>query len=244
MKVPQIRRTKAADEVFKTLHEWIMSKQLKQGDILPSQDELARQFGVSRNTLREAIYKLAVSGLLTPKQGIGTVVNITGPSSYMSALSDHLLLDHGTVKDFLEARFFVEKTVVRLAAARVSEAEIAAMETLLEQQLEAFRENDVEAFVELDSLFHMALARASGNKVFLKFLEAIQELLHKFIAEVSQLPGALESALRFHQEILNALRCRDGKKAENKISQHLHDVAVRIERCTKIDIGLEHIFGH
>ncbi len=112
MEFPGIKRTSAADEVFKILHEWIISRKLRSGDKLPSQDELAKQFAVSRNTLREAINKLTVMGLLTTKQGVGTVVNITTASNYMASLSNHLLLKPATVREFIEARGIVEQATV------------------------------------------------------------------------------------------------------------------------------------
>lgn len=242
MEIPEIKRISAADEVFKTLHGWIMSEKLKDGDKLPSQDDLAKQFGVSRNTLREAIYKLTVMGLLTPKQGVGTVVNIANPSSYLSALSDHLLLNPGSLREFLEARVFVERTIVSLAAVRVREKDLSAMENLLGLQVEAFQSDQVEAFIRYDSEFHMTLAKASDNYVLVKFLQSIQELLQKFISEVSCLPGAVDSAIRFHREILDGLIRRDRAKVEEKINAHLHDVARRIERCMNLDLGIDVIF--
>ena len=72
-KVELIKRMSVAEEVLRILHEWIISGKVNPGDKLPSQDKLAEQFDVSRNTIREAIYKLTVMRLLTTKQGAGTV---------------------------------------------------------------------------------------------------------------------------------------------------------------------------
>jgi GntR family transcriptional repressor for pyruvate dehydrogenase complex len=242
LKAQSIRRTSAADEVFKSLHEWIISGQLKPGDKLPAQEKLAEQFAVSRNTLREAIYKLTVMGFLMTRQGVGTVVNISNPASYMTALSDHLLLDRASVREFLEARFFVEKATVRLAVIRASPEDMTNMEHIIDEQVAAFHREDTEAFSKLDVEFHMALARASGNKVLLKFLETIWELLHKFIAEVSVLPGAIDHAIRFHRDILDLIVQRDMVKAERKIVQHLHDVVQTIERHMGVDLGADSLF--
>lgn len=107
-KVELIKRMSVAEEVFGILHEWIISGKVNPGDKLPSQDKLAEQFDVSRNTIREAIYKLTVMRLLTTKQGAGTVVNVSSPTSYMTSLSDHLLLHPATVREFIEARVIVE----------------------------------------------------------------------------------------------------------------------------------------
>lgn len=242
MEFPGIKRTSAADEVFKTLHEWIISRKLRSGDKLPSQDELAKQFAVSRNTLREAINKLTVMGLLTTKQGVGTVVNITTASNYMASLSNHLLLKPATVREFIEARGIVEQATVRLAGVRASLGDIEKVNRIVDQQEAAFQKGDVDSFVQLDSKFHMELARVSGNNVLFKFLETVQDMLHKFIAEVAHLPGAIESAINYHREIIGFISLRDKEKAKDKMRQHLFDVAKRIEKNMEVDLDVESLF--
>ncbi len=86
MEVPSIKRTSAADEAFKALHDMITSGRLKH------RDRLAEQFGVSRNTIREAINRLTMIGLLSAKQGVGTLINTSSPSGYIASLSGHFLL--------------------------------------------------------------------------------------------------------------------------------------------------------
>ena len=219
-----------------------MSGRLQTGDKLPSQDEQAKQISVSRNTLREAVYKLTVMGLLTAKQGVGTVVNITTASSYMTSLSDHLLLKPATVREFIEARVVIEQATVRLAGVRANTDDIEGLNGIIDQQLAAFDSGDVDNFIQLDSKFHMELARMSGNNVLLKFLETTRELLHKFIAEVSHLPGAIESALTYHRKILEFVSSKESKKAEEKMRDHLYDVTKRIERNMKVDLNTKSLF--
>ena len=69
-----LQRTNLTDEVFNILFERITSMHYKAGDLLPSQDKLAKEMGVSRNTVREAVNRLATVGILTAKQGLGTVI--------------------------------------------------------------------------------------------------------------------------------------------------------------------------
>ena len=82
----------------------------------------------------------------------------------------------------------------------------------------------------------------SGNIVLLKFLETTRELLHKFIAEVSQLPGAIESALNYDRKILEFVSSKDSKKAEEKMRHHLYDVTKRIERNMEVDLNSKSLF--
>jgi GntR family transcriptional repressor for pyruvate dehydrogenase complex len=110
-----IQKSSTADKVFEELHSWIVSGKFKPGDVLPSQDALAKQLGVSRNTLREAIFRLSALGLLQAKQGVGTQVKPSTPSNYIGSLSDHFLLDSVTIGEFMEARLFAERTILKLA---------------------------------------------------------------------------------------------------------------------------------
>jgi GntR family transcriptional regulator, transcriptional repressor for pyruvate dehydrogenase complex len=238
----QIRQSTIAEQVFERLHEWIMSGKLKPGDKLLSQDKLAEQFGVSRNTLREAIYRLTVMGLLTTKQGVGTIVKISGPSNYMTSLSDHILLHPATVREFIEARLVVEQATVRLAVVRMTQENVVKLNDLISQQTDAFKRGDIDTFVELDSEFHRELARASRNAVLLKFLETVRELLQNFIAEVSGLPGAIQSAIKYHNKIVEYMEVQDREKAENEMREHLYDVTKRIEKNMKIDLESKYLF--
>ena len=80
MDIQAIHKMSTSDEVFRVLHDRIMSGELKPGDKLPPQNLLAEQLSVSRNTLREAIHKLTVMGLLAAKPGVGTSVELSSPA--------------------------------------------------------------------------------------------------------------------------------------------------------------------
>ncbi|MHC1724794.1 MAG: FadR/GntR family transcriptional regulator [Syntrophobacteraceae bacterium] len=242
MDVPPIKRTSAADEAFKTLHDMITSGKLKQGDKLPSQDRLAEQFGVSRNTIREAINRLTVIGLLRARQGVGTLINISSTSGYLASFSDQLLLQPSTVREFMEARVIIEVSTVRLAVMRADEEVLAELEEIVRKQKVAIRSGNVEEFIKQDVEFHFCLARASGNKVLLQFLGAVTDLMRRFIKEVSLLPRATRNALSFHREILKFIRARDADAAERKLIEHLADVVKNIEKSTGSELGASFYF--
>ncbi len=243
MKITGIRRMSAAEEAFKALHDMIMSGSIKHGERLPAQDELARQFGISRNTVREAVNKLTVMGLLKSKQGAGTTVNIPSPSAYMASISDHLLLQSGTVRDFLEARLILERATVRLALANADRRMVEALEVNAVEQKEALRKGNVDVFISLDLGFHLILSKASGNTVIQHFLGAVTDFLGPFIKEVALLPRATHNAYAFHKDILKLVRLRNAEDAERKIAEHLADVARNIERNTGKEFGMSFPFG-
>ena len=243
MKVEPIRRSSAASKVFGSLYEMIVSGQFQPGEILPSQDEMAKQLGVSRNTLREAIHKLSAMGLLTAKQGVGTAVESPSPASYLTPLEGHLRLDSMSVREFIEARACLERTIVSLSVARAKRKDIQNLKAILELQKQALQKGDQAECVRQDVAFHMELGRVGGNRVLGKMLQTIWGMLHAFISEVAQLPGALENALRFHRDIVTAVSAKNCDQAEEIMLRHILDVVRRIEKNLKVDLKTHSLFG-
>lgn len=242
MEIAAIKKRSAADEVFSTLHGRIMAGELRPGDRLPPQDELARQLKVSRNTLREAIHKLTVMGLLAAKPGVGTVIQVSNPARYLGALGDHLLLDSATVREFVEARLFVEKATIRLAVLRATAPALRELGAVVDAQEKAFAAGEVESFSRLDAEFHMRLARMSNNHVLVKFLETLWDLLQRFIMEVARLPLAIENAITFHRKMIRYIGKRDLAAAEAALVSHLWDVVRNIEQNLGTDLNVNTLF--
>ncbi len=242
MDIPAIHKMSTSDEVFRVLHDRIVSGDLKPGDRLPPQNLLAEQLSVSRNTLREAIHKLTVMGLLTAKPGVGTSVQVSSPASYVGSLSPHLLLDAATVREFLEVRLVMEKAAVRLAVLRATPEGIDGLRTILDKQTIASKKGDVEEFNKLDAAFHLELARLGQNQVLVRFLETISDLLHEFIAEVNELPSALQKAVDYHKKITALLAAGDLAGAEKKMVQHLKSVADIIQQNLGTELDMSALF--
>ena len=238
MDITAIQKRSTSDQVFRILHDRIVSGDLKPGDKLPTQTRLAEQFSVSRNTVREAIQQLTIMGFLSAKPGVGTVVQVSTPARYVGSLSSHLLLDAATVREFLEARLFMEKASVRLAVLRATPEAVTGLREIIDKQKAASAIRDMEQFNDLDAEFHLELARLGRNEVLVKFLETIRDLLRKFISEVSPLPGAITRAIHYHTEITDLIENRDMAAAERKMVQHLQSVADAIQRDlgTKLDM--------
>jgi GntR family transcriptional regulator, transcriptional repressor for pyruvate dehydrogenase complex len=241
--VNPIQKSSATTKVFKAIYEMIATGRYTRGQKLPPQEELARQFGVSRNTLREAVNQLAAMGLLRSRQGVGTVVEPPTPGGYLSSLSGQFLLDPLSVREFIEARICIERTTVRLAVARATAEEIAAARATLERQRQAIKDRDSIEFTRHDTSFHVQLASMSGNRVLQKFLETTHDMLQRFIGEVSELPGAIDDAIAFHGRVIAAIAAHDADRAEQEMVLHLFDVVRRIETNLKIDLRQNTLYG-
>ena len=238
-KTETIKRSTTADKVFDILHQWIASGRLQEGEVLPSQDELSRRFEVSRNTLREAIFKLSALGLVQAKQGVGTVVQSRSSANYLSGLQDHLLMDRISMREFLEARVSIETTIVRLAVARASQEDIDRLDKILDRQREAIKAGDEVEFVKHDVAFHGELGHACGNRVMLKISQTVYNLLRSYITTVAGAPGNIEQAFRYHRQILAAIKNRDAQAAENNMVSHLQETVRRFQEAMDVDLQMD-----
>jgi len=146
------------------------------------------------------------------------------------------------LREFMEARICVERTTVRLAVSRSGQKDVARLRSIIGAMKRASESGDVSETVRQDVAFHMELARMSGNRVLHKFLQTTWGMLHKFVAEVGQLPGAFADAVRFHSEITAAVAAKDTDKAELEMLRHLVDVVQRIERNLNVDLDVGSLF--
>ena len=242
MKTERVKRISVSEEIFNILHKKIISGELTPGEKLPSQDKLAVLYSVSRNTIREAINRLMVMGLVSSKQGIGTVVEPVSAGSYVSSLSSHLSLHPMTVRDLIEARMAVELMTARLAALRATPAERQGLQEIMDQMKATYLQQDVDAFSEWSTRFHAELAGMCGNSVLVKFLETIWDFLRNFITEMSSIPDSMEKSMEYHSAICDAVLAGDGNGAQEAMRRHLINIIERINRNSDSEIVQESLF--
>jgi DNA-binding FadR family transcriptional regulator len=235
----QIKRTSAADEVFAKLYSQITNLEIKVGERLPTQEELSARFSVSRNTIREAITRLNVLGLVTTRQGSGTVVTRPAGESLTDIGGKSLILQPAAVTEFLEARLFVERATVRLAVMRATALDLQRLRENTEAQVQAFSSGDMEQLSRLDVEFHMNIAAITGNRVLNAFFQTIWERLRQFISEASHMEGVAAESMRAHICLMERIEDRDADGAEHCLAEHLYRVGQGIERNTGVKLGLE-----
>ncbi len=201
----------------------ILSRELQEGQALPTETELARQFGVNRSTVREALRKLESNGLLGRRAG-GKRLYITRPTreSVGGGLSQALTLHQTRVVDVWEALLAVQPGIARAAALRRSDAAIERLAAAAARF--AGRRGERELAVNDVADFFDALGEASGNPVFSLLNEPLLRLLKPSLAviidRVPQARGRIESAQR---HILAAVVARDADSASDWMARHARD---------------------
>jgi DNA-binding FadR family transcriptional regulator len=212
------------EQVEETIRIAILSGEFKTGDPLPPEAEVARQFGVSRTTVREALRSLTTQRLIykVPGSKGGNFVQLIDHNSLGSALIDslHNLLTLGSIKftEVAEVRQYLEVPAVRLAAARRTDEDLQRLRGIVSRQKTA--SVDDPEVPKLDELFHSLIAEASGNRVLASLVSA----LHHETEPVHHLdlsPDVGRATVRQHKAIVDAIAARDADAGQDAIIEHL-----------------------
>jgi GntR family transcriptional repressor for pyruvate dehydrogenase complex len=216
-----VRKNRVHEEVARQIEALILKK-LHPGDKLPAERELAEMLGVSRSSIRDAIRRLELMGLVEPRQGAGTVVREISPDALVSPLSNVIAHKRQLVGELLDFRRMLEPHLASRAATHASSGDIGAMEDILRRQSMKVRAGDLA--VEEDSEFHYRIAMASGNSVVLKVLDVVMDLLRGTRERSLQSEGRPQKSLAGHRRILAAIRKRDPVAAQAAMRHHIEEV--------------------
>lgn len=213
-----VRRQQLMDQVLNQLQVCLARGDFAVGEKLPSEPELMAQFGVGRTTIREAIRVLAHQGMLVVRQGDGTYVRALTPAS--GQLVERLQQAH--VLEVFEVRRALELEMIRLAALRRDETDLARMRELIDRMrasLESKRSR--QAFLDADIELHLTIAASTKNQVMIDLYRSFATALREAIAQVITLPGVMEACLSRHELTLDALVRQDAEAAQASRSQYL-----------------------
>ena len=228
-----LERPRLIDNIISEIKNKIIQGKLKDGDMLASQDELAKSMGVSRASLREALNRLELMGLIESIQGRGTFVRAIAHTDFMNPLTSFLAMDRESALDLLEARGYIEGAVAALAANNASEDDLDKLEQVLEQMEHACSSEDLEGFIAMDVQFHMLVAGCSKNQVMARIAEIIRDLLRQLIYKffdtvASSVSDTMKHTIELHRNVYDAIRRRDAKSARKHMEIHIMDVKKRI----------------
>lgn len=185
------------------------------GDKLPSEATLSRDYEVSRSVVREALRGLQALGMTVSRTGKGTFV-------VSAQAADNPTFGPYSARDLLEVRRHIEVPAAGYAARRHTAEDLDALTELLERMEQ---EVDGTVWVALDSLFHIAVAQASGNPVFGKVIEEIREAIATQSAFVNQLGNDRRSASNAeHRRIVEAIASGSSGAASDAMGAHLEHV--------------------
>ena len=218
-----VRTSRLYEQIVQQIEESIVKGDLKAGDQLPAERDLAQRFGVSRTAVREAVKALREKGLVEAYSGRGTF--ITDGTTQAVRQSLDLMVKIGQPEGsthLAEVRAILEPEIAALAAVRIQEPELTTMREAVAAMDRAGQ--DPETYIEADLDFHLALAEGAANPLILSLLDSIVGLLREQRLRIFRVPGGPERGQIHHKRILDAVERHDAEKAREAMRSHLSQV--------------------
>lgn len=222
----KIRQPKLSDAIEQQLEHLILEGKLRVGDKLPPERELAKQFEVSRPSLREAVQRLEAKGLLMRRQGGGTFVQ----SNLWKSLNDplpELLASHPEAQfDLLETRYALEGISAYYAALRGTDADFQHIRDCYQRIINTQQSGDPEAKALAVMEYQLAVTQASHNVILIHLLRSMSSILQSNVKHNFELlysrREALEKVGNHRDEIFKAILAREPEKARESSHRHLN----------------------
>jgi GntR family transcriptional repressor for pyruvate dehydrogenase complex len=174
-------------------------------------------------------------GLLEPRHGDGTVVRDLSPDSLVNPLASLLVRSGTLLAELWDVRKMIEPVVAARAAEHATDADLAQLDRILARQQGKIR--DGQLAIEEDSEFHYAIATAARNRVVLRVLDVLMDLLRESRERSLQVAGRLERSLEGHRRIREAIRRRDPSGAETAMRQHLEAIEDVLLKRHELRVG-------
>jgi len=216
-----LHRHPLASTITNLIIRSLLSKQLKPGNKLPTESELAQTLKVGRNSVREAIKMLSSLGVIEIRRGVGTFIPTSLNASVLHPIIMSLVYTLGTSMELWELRVLVEAGVVELAIQKASSEDILALEQANERIRRALDSDplDISLVRDLDLAFHRRLLGSTKNPLVAELGEAIYTL---FFASIEKsIAGDPVSAYQNHQLIIGAIRTKRSDDARHLVARSL-----------------------
>jgi len=225
----RIQTRRAFEEVASQIRDQLSRGALVPGDRLPPERELARQFNLSRNTVREALRSLEMAGILEFRKGMhgGAFVREGHGSAVIAGFADLFRLGMFEPGHLKEARLLVGMAVTRAACRRATMEDIAALRANLDASHAAVREGRTAERMRLGLEFHRRLAKASGNPIFIVLTDALMEVQAQLIELGLMSPTPNELVMPSRQRITEFVAARDEEKAAAEMKRNIGNLQLR-----------------
>ncbi|MDQ0215002.1 DNA-binding FadR family transcriptional regulator [Oikeobacillus pervagus] len=220
---PQSKK-KTYQVIVDQLKEHFLNGDMKQGDKLPTERELASQFKVSRTSVREALRKLEMKGIIETRQGSGSFIKSIEFQSFGEELSSAIVnTERKLVYEMLELRRVLEMECAYLASHRATSKDLEKIRQALEDMVIA--KNDVELGLKADVNFHINIVSASNNTIFLTLIQTLNGQLQDNIRATRMQrfsnPERIEDTIDEHKQIYLAIASGNGELAKNLMENHI-----------------------
>lgn len=235
---PLDRPPSLPQSVQAAIREFILTNDLRSGDVLPTETQLTRQLGVSRNAVREAVKALELVGIVEVRRGSGLFVGDFSLEPLLNNLPYGLMADLEELRELLEIRQVLESGMLARVIAARTETQLAALREVVERMHVLAGQG--KPFPEEDRAFHQHLMENTGNKTLLKLLDIFWLTYHR-----ARQTAAIEDedpvhTAQNHAAIVDALAAGDLEQARRALDSHytgLGSLSFRIDQVRRRSRG-------
>ncbi len=228
MVITQIGKTNIADIVYEHMLTMVADGSWQEGTKIPSENELKEMFGVSRNTVRQAIHKMNALGILEARQGMGTFVRKVDTSFYLNSLLPTIIMDEKNSASALEFEKAIQVESVKIAGRCATDEEIDGLKDFMERMKQS---KESEEFYDHDKQYHTYICQISHNNIFVKSMTLFTKMMKKGLVSVVDHYGR-EQSIKAHEDIYIKLKERKVDEAAQLMDQHLQ---LNINRLLNIE---------
>ena len=226
--IQPIKKSRVAEEIADRIRVLILDGTLRPGEPLPGERQLAVRFGVSRGSIRDAFRMLETIGLLETRHGQGTFPRDLDVNRLVAPLASILTYRPELSEELLDVRRMFEPAVARFAATRITDADLGDLQRILDTQRKKVKAGG-STLVE-DTAFHAVIARATRNRVVMRIMETLNDLLIESRRASLRQKGRPERSMQGHEAVVAALRDRDPEAAWNAMRTHIDQIAELLHR--------------
>lgn len=212
---------KVYDQIIEQIKNKIKNGEIKKGDRLPSEREMAESLNVSRTSVREAMRALEVIGLVESRQGAGNYIRTNFNDSLFEPLSIMFMLQECSIKEIYDLRETLELQCAKLSSKNIDDNELSLLEAILDRMYLANNEQESR---DLDIKLHYLIAKSSRNVLLINILDVISQLMDEFIGkfrmQILHNGNTRENLLEIHENLVRALKQRNELEVYNAMKQH------------------------
>lgn len=225
-----IKTYKISDEVYKQIVSLISNGQLQPGDKIPSERELSAELGISRQSIREALNRAEVMGLIEVRQGEGSFILSSIKGALKPPLTVIIEKEAERIFDFLEIRKLVEGWCAERAALEATAEELKEMKEILGKMKKVVSKD--KQWEELDLKLHLFIAKATHNIIAVHIMDALKANFNLFFKFTKSMPSSerLDVLWQHHNEIIDAIARKDSNMAKHKVVNHLNFIEEKIRK--------------
>ncbi len=220
MGIKPIQKVNVGEQVYEQLKRLLIEGEWAPGTKIPSENELADMFNVSRITVRQALQKLNALGLLETRFGEGSFVKVVDVGESMNGLIPVMYLGEQSAREVFEFRMIIETECARLAARRATAEDIGELKETLERMVKYENNRDLKGFSSADLDFHFRIAQITRNALVIKTMSILREVLESSMYDVIDKMGC-ENGIFYHKEIIQAIEEKEEVKAANMMKEHI-----------------------